>query len=93
VCVEVDRMDNPANWRCVIAWGEFQELAGAEAEAAMRQLVARFKPLITSTTAAPSHGTPEHPADPAAATKDLTRKKAVIYRIKLSEKTGRFERR
>ena len=28
VCVEVDHMDNLANWRSVIAWGRFEELGG-----------------------------------------------------------------
>jgi hypothetical protein len=87
VCIEVDRMDDPANWRCVIAWGQFEELKGEAADAALGLLVERFRPLLTSTTASP-HGTA---AD--GANKDLPRKKAVIYRIQLTEKTGRYERR
>jgi hypothetical protein len=86
VCVEVDRMSDPAHWQCVIAWGQFEELKGAEAEAALKTLVERFRPIATSATASPQGVGHEHG-------KDLSRKKAVIYRIRLTEKTGRFEHR
>ena len=35
VCVEVDHVDDPANWRSVIAHGIFEELSGAAAEEAV----------------------------------------------------------
>ena len=85
VCLEVDRMYNPANWRSVIAWGEYQELKDGDAAAAIETLVARFRPMMTSVTASPGH---TH-ATPA----DVGRSKAVIYRIHLTEKSGRYERR
>lgn len=31
VCVEVDHIDNLANWRSVIAWERFEDLLGGEA--------------------------------------------------------------
>jgi uncharacterized protein len=88
VCFEIDKMDDLSNWRSVIAWGYFEELRGAEADRAMAHLIARM---------APRAAAPESSYSP----KDLTRQyraqteglRAVIFRIRLGEKTGRFERR
>jgi len=87
VCVEIDHIDNLANWRSVIAWGRFEEL-GADATAAFARLRVRLQPLVVSETT------------PAAETlaEGETRVRsgnghASIYRIHLFEKTGRFERR
>jgi len=81
VCFEVDQMDDMRNWRGVIAQGVYEELHGTAAEAAMQVLLDRVMPLLTSATSRPQtrgHG------GAAGAT-------AVIYRIALHEKTGRFE--
>ena len=86
VCFEVDRMDDLSNWRSVIAWGRFEELTGDDADRAMARLVARLAPLYAV-------------AGPGLTPKDLTHQyraqtqglHAVVYRIRLSEKTGRFE--
>jgi nitroimidazol reductase NimA-like FMN-containing flavoprotein (pyridoxamine 5'-phosphate oxidase superfamily) len=89
VCFEVDHMDNLANWRSVIAWGVFEELHGDEATQAMRFLVDHLSPMMTSETSQPSHGTTDsggHRAETAG-------HEAVIYRVTLLEKTGRFEKR
>ena len=50
VCVEVDHIDNLANWRSVIAWGRFEELFGSDASAALARLRERLQPLIVSET-------------------------------------------
>jgi hypothetical protein len=50
VCVEVDHIENLANWRSVIAWGRFEELLGDHATAALGRLRARLEPLIVSET-------------------------------------------
>ena len=89
VCFEVDLVDNMANWRSVIAWGRFEELQGPAAGAAMQRLMSRFLPLMTSESAQPSHGL----GDVAQHRADTAGRKAVIYRIVLDEKTGRFEKR
>lgn len=83
VCFEVDHMYNMANWQSVIAWGRFEELHGLEAEQAMDKLISRLRPLMTSETS--------HPHEEA--TPGVQRVRAVIYRIHISEKTGRFEKR
>lgn len=88
VCLEVDHIDDLANWRSVIAQGRFEQLFESDATAALTQLRQRLQPLIVSETS------------PAAETlaEGETRIRtgnghASIYRIHLFEKTGRFERR
>ena len=84
VCIEIDGMETLGNWKSVIAWGRFEELAGSEAAEARRFLLERFRPLMTTESRQPSHGIP------ARSSADS---RAVFYRIRLHEKTGRFERR
>lgn len=88
VCFEVDVMQNMANWQSVIAWGTFEELKNPEEQQkGMKILIDRMMPLLTSETAQPSHGLAEsHRAD----TKGFS---AVVFKIHLKEKTGRFEKR
>lgn len=89
VCFEVDRMENMANWQSVIAWGRFEELHGTAAAHAMGLLMDRLLPLISSDTAAPTHGL--DPSDVHRA--DVAGRHAVVYRIVIREKSGRFEKR
>ncbi|MEI8254864.1 MAG: pyridoxamine 5'-phosphate oxidase family protein [Deltaproteobacteria bacterium] len=88
VCFEVDHMENMANWQSVIARGTFEELHGDDAMRGMQTLVTRLAPLMTSATSTPTHGVPAggHRADTAG-------HEAVLFRLKLTEKTGRFEKR
>ena len=88
VCVEVDHIDNLANWRSVIAWGRFEELFGSDATAALARLRERLQPLLVSETT---------PAAETLREGEMRVRRgnghAAIYRIRLFEKTGRFERR
>lgn len=83
VCIEVDHMENLGNWQSVIAWGRYEELSAVDSLIAMRFMIDRFRPLMTSATTFPSHGLPE------LAT--LMGSRAIFFRIRLEEKTGRFE--
>jgi hypothetical protein len=89
VCFEVDHMENMANWQSVIAWGRFEELRGTAAAHAMGLLMDRLLPLVSSETAAPTHGMESSEVHRA----DVAGRHAVVYRIVIREKTGRFERR
>jgi hypothetical protein len=89
VCFEIEHMDNLTNWQSVIAWGKFEELHGADASHAMMLLIRRFMPMMTSETAQPPHG---HGAA-GEGHGSGSGKAAVLYRIRLTEKTGRFEKR
>jgi hypothetical protein len=94
VCFEVDRMEDLANWRSVIAQGTFEELTGQAAEAALHKLTRRLLPLVTSETSFPAHGFGrEAPLEPGSYGADAAGRPAILYRIRLSEKSGRFEQR
>ena len=86
-CFEVDSMQDMGNWQSVIAWGTFEELEGDEAKSAMQKLISRLMPLMTSQSSEPTHG-----LDPVHQPETL-HLKAIVYRIKIEEKTGRFEKR
>ena len=88
VCVEVDHIDNLANWRSVIAWGRFEELFGFDATAALARLRERLQPLMVSETS-PAAETLTDGETPVRSGNGH----ASVYRIRLFEKTGRFERR
>lgn len=79
VCFEVEEITDLANWRSVIAQADFEELGGDLAVAAARLIAARIGPLTSSDTAGP------HPRAPGA--------RSVSYRLRLREKSGRFERK
>jgi len=86
VCVEVDHVDDLASWRSVIAWGKYEELTGEAAFVAIEALVKRLEPLTVSQTSIPTvHHARPHGREPIA-------EGVIVYRIRLTEKTGRFER-
>ncbi|MBK9982249.1 MAG: pyridoxamine 5'-phosphate oxidase family protein [Saprospiraceae bacterium] len=87
VCFEVDTMHNFTNWKSVIAWGQYQELTGErERYQALKLFVDRMLHSKISKTAIPPDIVAKkvHPhADGAI--------KPIIYRIVITEKTGRYE--
>jgi nitroimidazol reductase NimA-like FMN-containing flavoprotein (pyridoxamine 5'-phosphate oxidase superfamily) len=86
VCFEVDEIINMANWKNVIAWGEFEELTTpANRETALNCLVNRILPVISSET---THISAHWPFPP----KDMDEIKGLVFRIRLQIKTGRFEK-
>ena len=86
VCFEVDVMENMSNWRSVIAWGKFEELkTPEERKAGMRILMDTVMPLMTGETTI-SHAIKD------SHSKTIEAMKGVVYRIKLTEKTGRYEK-
>ena len=88
VCFEVENVTNMANWQSVIVEGAFEELVGDEASRAMELLMERFLPFMgtVSETLMPSHeaAPPVHGNKPG-------NHQAVVYRVRVSQKTGRFE--
>jgi nitroimidazol reductase NimA-like FMN-containing flavoprotein (pyridoxamine 5'-phosphate oxidase superfamily) len=80
VCFEVDRIDDMANWRSVIAWGTYEELSGDLATAAMNLLRSRLSPLTASETAGPAGRAARNGVE-------------IAYRIWITERTGRYEKR
>jgi uncharacterized protein len=87
VCFEVDEMKTLTNWKSVIAWGQYEELINErDRYYAMKIFVDKMMHMKISETAKP----PElfegrvHPRSQGTS-------KPVIYRIILTEKTGRYE--
>lgn len=80
VCFEIDCMDDAGNWESVIASGLFQELTADEARE-------RFDWLVDEV-ASRLNGPPGETVHPSCGSGP-----AVVYRIVLEEKSGRFERR
>ena len=86
VCFEVDNTKNLASWQSVIAWGVFEEVKESPERAnALQKLYDRVLPIISSET---MHITPQWPF-PANEINDV---EGIVYRIRLTEKTGRFEK-
>ncbi len=85
VCFEVEQIKNASNWQCVIAWGTFEELQGDATTNAVRLLVQRLMTLIAGGQSLHQMEMPdEHGMDAA-------HPMISVYRIRLTEKTGRFE--
>jgi hypothetical protein len=88
VCFEVDHVESVTDWRSVIAWGRFEELPGDAAERATRLLLDRITPLISTPESGRPHGRADagspHPPMPEP-------QRPVVYRIVLTERTGRYE--
>lgn len=88
VSVEVDHINDLANWQSVIARGRFEELLGPVATSALITLRERFRPFLSSETSQPTHDLNEGETETR-----MGNGGAHLYRIHLYEKTGRFERR
>lgn len=85
VCFQVDELKDIANWKSVIAQGTFEELTDpADREAGLKKLIDRILPLVTSQT---MHLSPEWPFPPD----HINGIKGLVFRIRLHNKTGRFE--
>jgi nitroimidazol reductase NimA-like FMN-containing flavoprotein (pyridoxamine 5'-phosphate oxidase superfamily) len=87
VCFQVDHFATLTNWRSVICWGKYEELKGADAERAKKSLIDHFSEVSLSETNRLTYGQREV-LDSA---KTGHAKGEVIYRIRLTEKTGRYE--
>lgn len=87
VCFQVDNIKDYTNWESVIAWGEYKELTDErERYEAMKLFVDRMMRLKISETAIPPELSEQrvHPRSSGNI-------KPVIYRIILTQKTGRYE--
>jgi len=86
VCFQVDDTRNLSEWKSVICWGEFEEIKDKkEMQEALHHLNNRIAPHMTSQT---MHVNPEYPFTSS----DVAEIEGIFFRIRLREKTGRFER-
>lgn len=85
VCFEVDNTTDTANWQSVIAWGRFEEVAEPEERTqALRILNNRVLPLQSSATMHLGANWP-------FSANELSEVDGLVFRIRLTKKTGRFE--
>jgi hypothetical protein len=71
----------------VTVWGEYEELIDDRNQMLGMEIMAdRLAPFIISETVSPTHNFSK---SPLIVEKE---KKAVVYRIRIAEKTGRFEK-
>ena len=85
VCFQIDEMENMANWKSVVAWGIYEELKNEqERNEGLEKLISRMLPEISSETVKLS---PQWPFP----TNDFSKIRGIIFRIRITEKTGRFE--
>lgn len=76
VCFEVEEIASPAHWRTVIAQGTYEEITDAAERERALAIIASQGPAPLPPSLAPYL---EGPA------------RVVVYRIRLGEKTGRYE--
>ena len=86
VCFQTEQIENMINWQSVIVWGKYEELVGGDARSAMQKFINRFQSLMTTETKKYTDGIAIHQLESGGT-------KTVVYRIKILEKTGRFEQR
>ena len=89
ICFQVDEIVNLTNWRSVIVWGDYEEVTDPkEKYYAMKFLISRLSQLHVSETAGVAQMHQEMEAQDILV--NIIR--PVIYRIRIHEKTGRFEK-
>jgi nitroimidazol reductase NimA-like FMN-containing flavoprotein (pyridoxamine 5'-phosphate oxidase superfamily) len=86
VCFEVDRIENMRNWTSIIVRGKFQELTREiDRTRALKILNDRLVPYGISETM--------EPRGPSPGKKTIEKdRKPVVYRISITEMTGRYEK-
>lgn len=89
ICFQVDEIISPTNWRSVIIWGNYEEVMDPrEKYYAMKFLVSRLSQQHVSETAGVTE-MHEELVMPGISTNIV---RPVLYRIRIEEKTGRFEK-
>ena len=85
ICFLVDEMKDMANWKSVLVQGKYEELTESEQrDHAIKILLNRFLPIISSETTHLGKDWPFHPDN----SDEID---GIIFRIDIAKKTGRFE--
>ena len=89
VCFQAEQFLEDGFWRSVVAWGTFEELSGTDRVEAMSLIFRRFELQKTTIISPLFHD----PAEVLAPMKEHMKKKdAVLYRIRITERTGKSSR-
>lgn len=87
VCFQVDDVQSLFCWESVVAWGTFEEITDPdERQQAMQGLIHRIMPFADHPADHPFHGITGKESDID------TKIGLIVYKIRLSTKTGRFEK-
>ena len=86
VCFQVDLILSLGHWQSVLGFGKFEELDGKEAINARDYLHKSVMPLMSS------HVIHSHQHQVTDVMDESNNNKPVMYRINITERTGRFER-
>jgi nitroimidazol reductase NimA-like FMN-containing flavoprotein (pyridoxamine 5'-phosphate oxidase superfamily) len=89
VCFEVDDVEDYSNWRCIIAWGTYQEIKG---EKDIEEATELFSEILLNMKASQTSLPPEATREEEHRVQKPAYYKTIIYRINLTEITGRFEK-
>ncbi|MBO9562683.1 MAG: pyridoxamine 5'-phosphate oxidase family protein [Niastella sp.] len=86
VCFQTDMIENMANWQSVVLWGRFEELTeDGDRQVALKKLRAHVMPLATSERIRQSRDWPFNDDHDGVV-------KGIVFRIRITQKTGRYER-
>jgi hypothetical protein len=86
VCFEVEDIKSMFEWKSVVVRGKFEEITDTEKkEQAMQGLIHRIMPFSSKPKDHPYHAITENEGDIG------TKIEPVLYRIRIENKTGRFE--
>jgi len=88
ICFQVDSILDIYNWQSVIVYGQFEEQLGQDVSTARDILFSRVMPLMTSASVH-KHG---HAQTTENTIIEDNRIKPVMFKIRINEKTGRFEK-
>lgn len=87
VCFEVEQLQGTSNWRTVIAFGRFEELAGDTADTALDQLRRRVRDFAQKQGSAPAEG-----LGLWVPGTDATRaRESIVFAIRVEKLTGRYQ--
>lgn len=86
VCFEVEEIQSIFRWQTVIAWGRFEEITDPQERGrAMQGLIHKIMPLVSDPAQHPFHAISVNEYDVE------TKIELILFKIVLSNKTGRFE--
>lgn len=86
VCLEIDEVVSPTHWRSVVVHGRFEELTGEERTEVLHRLGPRTAPFFADEVPARTDGQRNSSVP-------TTLPPTVVYRIRISRKSGRAEHR
>jgi len=88
VCFQVDLVIDMNNWQSVIIYGQFEEQLERKSEEAREILFSKILPLMTKSGVHQY----QHEKEPGTELADDNRIKPIMFKIRINEKTGRFEK-